>query len=42
MEDPIKKEEKIAELKEAKESFKAAIDTLEDLIKKLLEETDDR
>lgn len=42
LEDPIKKEEKIAELKEAKESFKAAIDTLEDLIKKLLEETDDR
>ncbi len=42
LDDPIKKEEKIAELKEAKASFKDAIDTLEEIIKKLLEETDDR
>ena len=42
LDDPIKKEEKIAELKEAQKSFKDAIDTLEEIIKKLLEETDDR
>lgn len=42
LDDPIKKEEKIAELKEAQSSFEAAIDTLKDLIKNLLEETDDR
>ena len=42
LDDPIKKAEKIAELKEAQKSFKDAIDTLEEIIKKLLEETDDR
>lgn len=42
LDDPIKKEEKIAELEEAKSSFKDAIDTLEEIIKNLLEETDDR
>lgn len=42
LDDPIKKEEKLAELKEAQKSFKDAIDTLEEIIKNLLEETDDR